>query len=108
MEDFSVQQKIESLIRQLEEQIKHLSSTHELDMKQLKEQSDINILNLKVQFDKQINLVNVSHKAQVCKLEEEINYLREMNSSQRFMMEHYLISIKDLEDKLSDLSGNPS
>jgi hypothetical protein len=93
--------KIELLIRQLEEEVRLLSSTHDQEMKQLKEASELQLFQLSNQFDDRIKQVNEQHQSKISYLEEEINYLMELNSSQRIMMENSAGHIQKLEQKLN-------
>ena len=100
MQESSLQEKIELLIAQLEEEVRKLAFFHQTELNCLREINASDLCNLKDQFEQRITLVNHEYQSRIINLEDEINYLKELNSSQQLMMEDNLIYIKGLEKKL--------
>ncbi|MBL7858669.1 MAG: hypothetical protein JNM57_13355 [Cyclobacteriaceae bacterium] len=100
-QDHFIQQKIEALIYQLEEEVKRLSSNHASEINKLKEANEMGMQKLMNEFDQRLRTMDEHHHTTIVCLEDEINYLKELNSSQRLMMEDSLGYIKELEQKLN-------
>ena len=101
MEKRSLQAKIEKLIGQLEDEVRKLSSFHQRELEWIREANAIDLKNLNENFAKRITIVNAEHRLRISDLENEIEYLRELNLAQRLMMEDNLVYIKQLEEKLN-------
>ncbi len=101
MHETSLPARIELLIGQLEEEVRKLSFSHQAELTCLRESHAIDLLNQKDQFDQCIALVDGQYKNRIKDLEGEISYLKELNSSQRIMMEDNFAYMKGLEAKLN-------
>ncbi|RAW02605.1 hypothetical protein [Pseudochryseolinea flava] len=100
MEEHSLQAKIGKLIAQLEEEVRNLSSCHRSELDRIREDNTIELKTLTDNFDKLLTTVNAQYQSRISDLENEIDYLRELNVAQRIMMEDNLAYIKRLEEKL--------
>ena len=101
MHESSLQTKIETLIRQLEEEVRKISSFHQSELDRIREVNTIDLKNLNESFEKRISLVNSGYRSRISDLENEIVYLKELNMAQRLMMEDSLDYVKGLEEKLT-------
>ncbi|MBC8111064.1 MAG: hypothetical protein H7Y04_08405 [Verrucomicrobia bacterium] len=99
MNNLPIQEKIESLICQLEEIVALISTNQKQETKELKEIIELALHELVNQFDQKIKKIDKQHLATIKHFEEEINYLRELNSAQRQMLEDTVSYIKKLEEK---------
>lgn len=89
--------KIELLIRQLELEIQQVTASHDSEIKRNRE---VIAFELQEQFERRLHKVDAMHQARILDLEEEIRFLKELNSSQRKMMEDNLGYMRGLEEKL--------
>lgn len=101
MQESSLQEKIEMLIGQLEEEVRKLSSSHQTELNRIREVNTIDLQTLNEHFEKRLTLVNSEYRSKISDLEIEIDYLKELNSAQRLMMEDNLGYIRGLEEKLN-------
>lgn len=88
------------MIRQLQGEIQKLSFSCDLEKKRLTESINVD---LKGQFDMELLKVDAQYRSRILSMEEEIAFLKELNSSQRRMMEDNLEYIRALEEKLRSL-----
>jgi len=93
--------KIETLIKQLEEEVRRLSTAQQLELNQAREASAIEIKTLSEDFDSRLYAITLEYHSRISDLEGTIEYLKELNFAQRLMMEDSLGYVKELEEKLS-------
>lgn len=105
MQELSIQEKIELLIKQLEDEVKKLSSFHQTELSRIKEVNSIDLNRLKQQFEQHISSAEDQYQLRIVHLESEIGYLKELILSQRLMMEDNLEYTKGLEGKLNTASS---
>ena len=101
MQKSSRLEKIELLIAQLEQEVQKLASSRHTELNSVKEVNSIANRDLHDQFEQRILLVDGKHQSQIADLQGEIAYLKELNFSQRLMMEDSMMYIKDLEKKVN-------
>lgn len=95
------QEKILQLTDHLERELKRLKSAHVQDLEQLREIFKNGIGSINDAFESIWDQFNARHAQRIMNLEEQVRYLKELNDSQRTMMEDNLIYIRDLEQMLS-------
>ncbi len=101
MQALSIQEKIESLIRQLEDEVRKITSSHQTELDKIREDNSFDLDRMKHQFEQQIASAAGHYQSRIVHLEGEISYLKELILSQRLMMEDNLEYIKALEMKLN-------
>lgn len=100
MKSEALQAKIDQTIRHLQDEVALLQKTHLLEMELMKIDSVQYLQRLREDFDQRIQKADEHHRNKISMLEEEIQYLKELNDSQRLMMTDNASYIRALEEKL--------
>lgn len=101
MQESLVREKIDWLIGQLEEEVRKLSAAHQIELSRVQDGNAIDLQNMNDQCEKRLSLVSSEFRLLISALENEVDYLKELNQAQRLMMEDSLSYIKRLEEKLN-------
>lgn len=97
-------EKINKLTLLLEVDIEKLKSAHNTELEKIKNSCSEGIKSLNADFKNQCNEWKQFHKLQahrILEMEDQVSYLKELLTSQRLMMEHNLVHIKELEQKIN-------
>jgi hypothetical protein len=95
-----ISDRISELIMKLNKEIESLKEFQLKEIEGLKFKSEQGIEQLRAHFDSQLGELGLSYVQKIKGLEDEINYLQELSSSQRMMMDAKIEYIKALETKL--------
>ena len=98
-----LQQKIMTLIDQLENEVSTLRVAHTAELETLTMRCRQDMQKIHLQFSNELDLIEQKHQNVLSKLAEEIAYLKEMSQSQRLMMETNLEYIRELEQRYLNL-----
>jgi hypothetical protein len=101
VEESLLQAKIEMLIKQFKEEVHQLSSFHQRELDRTRDTHANDLQILTENFEKRLSLFSSGYRSRISELENEINYLKELNLAQRRMMEDSLGYTKGLEKKLN-------
>ncbi len=104
----ALQAKIDQIICHLQEEVALLQKTHLLEMQLMKIDSNQYLQKLREDFDQRIKRADDHHQSRISMLEEEIQYLKELNDSQRLMMTDSATYIRTLEEKLGQFINSPA
>lgn len=99
-----LQEKIGYLTGLLEQELINLKSTHCKELNKIKITYVEGIEMLNTNFEKQWDDFNALHLKRMLVAEEQVTYLKELQRSQRLMLEDCLIYIKDLESRIKNVS----
>ncbi|HOX84132.1 MAG TPA: hypothetical protein PLJ60_14060 [Chryseolinea sp.] len=95
-----LQEKIGYLTGLLEQELINLKSTHCKKLSQIKNTYVEGIEILNANFEKQWDDFNALHLRRMLACEEQVTYLKELQQSQRLMLEDNLVYIRQLEERL--------
>lgn len=97
----SLQENVKTLIYQLEKEVQNLSEANCSAIIRLTEAIIHDLERLQQEYNRRLVPKEREENKRIIELEEEIGYLKELNTCQRMMMEDNLKYLRALEDKLN-------
>lgn len=99
-----LQEKIGYLTGLLEQELMNIKSTHCKELNRIKNTYVDGIELLNTNFEKQWDDFNALHLKRMLAAEEQVTYLKELQQSQRLMLEDCLAYINELESRIKNQS----
>jgi hypothetical protein len=96
------QKKIDRLMTLMEKEFEELRSSHGIELDKIRNAYREEIKVITCDFENKCNDIQDLHLHRMSELEERLAYLKELQGSQRLMMESNLTYIKSLEQKLDN------